>query len=90
MLQSRQKWLEEEPNFQEGDLVILADEVSDRNRYPYAVITETKTDPDGRVRTVTGRKADGTYRTRDIRKIALIERAPESFTLSASNGQIDG
>ena len=77
LLQARQKWLKEEPNFKKGDLILLADEASPRNQYPYAVITETKLDRDGRVRTVVARKADGVYRTRDIRKIALVDGAPQ-------------
>ena len=77
LLQSRQKWLKEETSFKEGDLILLADEASPRNHYPLAVITEAKLDPDQNVRTIVARKADGTYRYRDIRKIALVERAPE-------------
>ena len=77
LLQARQKWLKEEPNFKVGDLILLADEASPRNQYPLAEITETKLDSDEKGRTGVARKADGTLRPRDIRKIALVERAPK-------------
>ena len=75
LLQQRSKWLKEEKNISPGDLVLLCDEPMPRGKYPWAVISEVKFDTDGMVRTVLARKADGTVRTRDIRKIALIERS---------------
>ena len=61
-------------NFAIGDLILLCDEKCPGYlKYPYAIIVGTKIDSDGRVRSVTARMSDGTLRTRDIRKIALID-----------------
>ena len=42
-------------------------------RYPYAIVTAVKTCADGMVRSVTVKTIDGRIRTRDIRKIVLLE-----------------
>lgn len=80
LLQKRSKWLKEDTNFSPGDLVLLCDEPTSRGKYPWAIISEVKIDTDGKVRTVVARKANGTYRTRDIRKVALVEKSPETTT----------
>ena len=75
-MQQRSKWLVQHRNFAVGDLVLLCDEKCHGYlKYPYAVITDVKTDTDGCVRSVTARMSDGTLRKRDIRKIALIDAA---------------
>ena len=73
-MQRRSKWLMASRNFAIGDLILLCDEKCPGYlKYPYAIIVGTKIDSDGRVRSVTARMSDGTLRTRDIRKIALID-----------------
>ena len=58
----------------EGDLVQLLDASTPPvGRYPYAIVTYVKTCADDMVRSVTVRTIDGRIRTRDIRKIVLLE-----------------
>ena len=73
-MQQRSKWLVRTRNFSVGDLVLICDEKCPGYlKYPYAIIIDTKLDNDGNVRSVTARMSDGTLRTRDIRKLALID-----------------
>ena len=74
-LQHRPKWTEEAPNLKPGDCVILRDEPTEKNVYPVGMVSEVKTDQDGRVRTVFVAMKDGTTKMRDIRRTALIEAA---------------
>ncbi len=67
-----------------GDLILLCDEPTERGRYPWALITEVQTDVDGKVRTVVARKANGTLRKRDVRKIALVEKACDQNLIAES------
>ena len=70
----RQKRTEPQQNLREGDLVLLLDASTPSvGRYSYAIVTAVKTCPDGMVRSVTVRTIDGRIRTRDIRKIVLLE-----------------
>ena len=74
-LQRRPKWTEEAPNLKPGDCVILRDEPTEKNVYPVGIVSEVKTDQDGRVRTVFVAMKDGTTKMGDIRRTALIEAA---------------
>ena len=72
MLQERQKWLKQRPNFKVGDLVIMKDRHIPRGQWPKALVEETLPDSDGVVRQVLVRSANGVLR-RDIRKLCLLE-----------------
>ena len=73
-LQARQKWRSVQRDFQMGDLVLLVDPSTPAiGRYPYALVTDVKKCPDGRVRSATVRLADGRIRERDVHKLVLIE-----------------
>ena len=71
-LQERQKWLRQQPNFQVGDLVLMADKNTPRGRWPKALVEQTFPDSEGIVRQVVVRTADGVYR-RDVRKLCMLE-----------------
>ena len=71
-LQERQKWLRQQPNFQVGDLVLMADKNTPRGRWPKALVEQTFPDSEGIVRQVVVRTADGVYR-RDVRKLCVLE-----------------
>ncbi|CAH8548192.1 unnamed protein product [Schistosoma haematobium] len=71
-LQKRQKWLVEHRNFQKGDVVIVASDISTRGKWPLGVVEDCKIDDDGRVRTVVVRTNGGLVR-RDIRRLCLLE-----------------
>ena len=74
VLLGRLKWTEPQQNLREGDLVLLIDvSTLPVGCYPYAIVTAFKTCADGMVRFVTIRTIDGRIRTRDIRKIILLE-----------------
>ncbi|XP_074632496.1 uncharacterized protein LOC141890859 [Acropora palmata] len=71
-LQERQKWLRPQPNFEIGDLVLMADRNTPRGQWPKALVEQTFPDSEGLVRQVVIRTADGVYR-RDVRKLCLLE-----------------
>lgn len=51
-LQTRQKWLKNNRQFQEGDVVLMRDDSLPRNQWPLAVVTETFESTDGHIRKV--------------------------------------
>ncbi|XDV22790.1 hypothetical protein PO909_027607 [Leuciscus waleckii] len=51
-LQSRRKWNSTQPDIQEGDLVLLKDNQSPRNKWPMALVSQVFPSTDGRVRKV--------------------------------------
>ena len=71
-LQERQKWLRPQPNFEIGDLVLMADRNTPRGQWLKALVEQTFPDSEGLVRQVVIRTADGVYR-RDVRKLCLLE-----------------
>ena len=71
-LHERQKWLRPRPNFQVGDLVLMADKNIPRGQWPKALVEQVFPDSEGIVRQVVVRTADGVYR-RDIRKLCMLE-----------------
>ena len=68
MLQERQKWLRQQPNFQVEDLVLMADKKTPRGRWPKALVEQTFPDSEDIVGQVVVRIVDGVYR-RDVRKV---------------------
>ena len=73
ILNIRQKWLVPARNFRVGDLVLLVDDQSERNKWPKAIITEVLPDRENVVRRVRIRTASGQNLMRDVRKICLLE-----------------
>ena len=77
-LQLRQKWLQEQPNVEVGDLVLLANEKKRRGQWPKAIVEQTFPDEKGYVRDVIVRTANSCYR-RDVRKLCLLEKQLDSL-----------
>ena len=71
-LQCRQRWIESQPNFQIGDIVLVWDDNSPRNQWPLARITKTFPGGDDLVRSVEVRTAAGSH-VRPITKLCLLE-----------------
>ena len=71
-LQERQKWLRPQPNFEVGDLVLMADRNTSRGKCPKALVEQTFPDSEGLVHQVVIRTADGVYR-RDVRNLCLLQ-----------------
>lgn len=72
ILQEHQRWLHRKPNFQAGDLVLVADRNTPRDQWPKALVKQIFPDSDGIVRRVIVRTAEGVYQ-RDVRKLCLLE-----------------
>ncbi|MCP3679961.1 MAG: transposase family protein, partial [Gammaproteobacteria bacterium] len=82
-LQKRQKWLKEQRNLEEGDLVLLVEEVTPRYLWPMGIVEEVKLGRDGLVRVVKV-KTNTTTLIRPISKVVALE------FLNASNIQQKG
>ena len=78
-LQLRQKWIQEQPNVEVGDLVLLSSEKKPRGQWPKAIVEQTFPDEKGYVREVIVRTAKSCYR-RDIRKLCLLEKHLDELT----------
>ncbi|XP_068712837.1 uncharacterized protein [Montipora foliosa] len=74
-LQERQKWLRPQPNFEVGDLLLMADRNTPRGQWPKALVEQTFPDSEGLVCQVVIRTADGVYR-RDVR-LFKFRKTPE-------------
>ena len=72
MLQSRQKWLKKERNFQVGDLVLICQESLPRGLWPLAIVQSVNVGRDGLVRSVKV-KTSTTSLVRPITKLVLLE-----------------
>ena len=71
-LQRRQRWWEEKRQIQPNDVVLVAEEGVERDRWPIAVVRECLSDADGRVRTVKLKTTKGEI-VRDIRRVCYLE-----------------
>ena len=78
-LQTRSKWTEEKRNFQIGDVVLVKDEVSARNKWPMGIICETCPSKDGLVRSVNVRFSSGSVLMRPITKLILLIESNEKL-----------
>ena len=74
IIQHRQKWIDQQRDFRINDVVLLCDDLTPRNQWRLARITEVNQGRDGRVRSATLRTKDGTYR-RPVTKLCLLETA---------------
>ena len=73
-LSLRQRWLNKERNFKEGDVVLLTSESLKRDKWPIGVISGVTVDDDRCVRTVNVRTKTGEC-LRDVRHLSLLEGA---------------
>lgn len=71
LLQLRQKWQRKKVNFQEGDMVLIVNELYPRNRWNLGRILKVFPDDNNLVRQVQLKTLNGTF-TRPISKICLI------------------
>jgi hypothetical protein len=71
-LQRRQKWLEPRRNISVGDIVLVADDLNMRNRWPLGRVTEVEVGHDGLVRAATVVTQQSSCR-RPIHKLCLLE-----------------
>ena len=74
-LQPRNKWIRPGRNFQIGDIVLLKEDQSPRNRWPMAKVVATHPDDQGQVRSVTVLTSYGSKLERPINKLVLLEEA---------------
>ena len=71
-LQARNKWLRPRRNFQVGDVVLLKENQSPRNRWPMAKVVDTHPDDHDQVRSVTVLTSNGSELERPINKLVLL------------------
>ena len=74
-LQARNKWIRPRRNFQVGDVVLLKENQSPRNRWPMTKVVATYPDDQGQVRSVTVLTSNGSKLERPINKLVLLEEA---------------
>ena len=74
-LQARNKWIRPRRNFQVGDVVLLKESQSPRNRWPMAKVVETHLDDQGQVRSVTVLTSNGSRLERPVNKLVLLVEA---------------
>lgn len=72
LLQQRQKWVNPERNFVEGDVVLLMDDDIPRNSWVMGRVVETFPGKDGLVRTVRVKTQNNNFK-RPVTKLCLIE-----------------
>ena len=72
IIQHRSKWLDEQQSIQQGDLVLLCDEIVPRNHWPLGRVTAVHKGRDGRVRSATVKTTKGAY-DRPVTKLCLLE-----------------
>ncbi|KAK2564378.1 hypothetical protein P5673_011803 [Acropora cervicornis] len=76
-LQGRQKWTRQRRNFTEGDIVLLKDDNTCRNKWPMARVIAARRDHQGQVRSVAVQPATGSVLSRPINKFVLLLESPE-------------
>ena len=76
-LTERRKWRKDTQNLSEGDLVLVAEDLSPRGHWPLARVTRVLPGDDGMVRAVEVRTKRGSY-VRPATKICQLERVSES------------
>ena len=74
-LQARNKWIRPRRNFQVGDVVLLKENQSPRNRWPMAKVVETHPDDQDQVRSVTVLTSNGSRLERPVNKLVLLVEA---------------
>ncbi|CAB0040422.1 unnamed protein product [Trichogramma brassicae] len=69
--QQRYKWLDPRPNLQEGDMVLIRDDLSPPSEWPFGRVVKTHPGADGLVRVATIRTAQSTF-TRPVVKLTRL------------------
>ncbi|CAB0042117.1 unnamed protein product [Trichogramma brassicae] len=79
-LQQRSRWLDSRSNLQEGDMVLIRDELSPPSEWPLGRVTKTHPGSDGLVRVATIRTAQATF-TRPVVKLTRLptDKEAESY-----------
>ena len=73
----RQKWTRQRRNYTEGDIILVKDNNTCRNKWPMARIIATRGDDQGQVRLVTVQSATGLVLSRPVNKLVLLLESPE-------------
>ena len=73
----RQKWTRKRENFTEGDIVLLKDSNSCRNKWPMAKVLTTRLDDEGQVRLETVQTGTESVLDRPVNKLVLLLESPE-------------
>jgi hypothetical protein len=76
-LQARSKWTAEKRNFEIGDVVLIKDEDTTRNKWPMGVVKNTYPGDDKLVRTVDIKTSTGAVWKRPIHKLVLLVETDE-------------
>ena len=76
-LQARQKWTLQRRNFTEGDIVLLKDDNTCRNKWPMGRVIAARRDHQGQVKSVTVQPATESVLSRPINKLVLLLESPE-------------
>ena len=76
-LQARQKWTRQRRNYTEGDIVLLKDDNTCRNKWPMAKVIAARRDDQDQVRSVTVQSATGSVLSRPVNKLVLLLESPE-------------
>ena len=80
LLQPRRKWQSEQPNLQEGDLVLLRSKEVARNRWPLARVMKAQESADGKVRKVellTAKDGVKHMYSRPVNEVVLLKTVDE-------------
>ena len=64
-------------NYTEGDIVLLKDDNTCRNKWPMAKVIAARRDDQGQVRSVTVQSATGSVLSRPVNKLVLLLESPE-------------
>ena len=73
----RQKWTRQRRNYTEGDIVLLKDDNTCRNKWPMAKVIATRRDDQGQVRSVTVQSATRSMLSRPVNKLVLLLESPQ-------------
>ena len=76
-LQARQKWIRQRRNYTEGDIILLKDDNTCRNKWPMARVIAARRDDQGQVRSVIVQSATGSVLSRPVNKLVLLLESPE-------------
>ena len=74
-LQERNKWIRPQKNLKIGDVILLKENQSPRNRWPMAKVIDTHPDDQGQVQSVTVLTSNGSELERPVNKLVLLVEA---------------
>ena len=70
---AQKKWNSPQPNFKEGDLILLKDFTMVKNQWSRGRIHKVIPNKDGKVRCLEIKRPDGTILSRDIQNVCKLE-----------------